>query len=132
MIDYVDAILTNWGDFMKSVSVNPIGHRTETVENTMREIGAVLNNRDPRANTDYPEDVQKTERAILKMPRDLQAVVIVQYTQGGGWQRKARILGLNRIKFFKQIDSAHFWLAGYFDSGADVMPRFAPAFAKTV
>ena len=115
MIDHIHLRLVEWSRFMRAVRVSPRGYPSQTMESAIKEMGGVMISGDgPRIQREYPQHIRETERAVTKLPENMRDVVIAHYTQSGRSKHKAHAMGLNRMRYYATLDSAHVWLEGYF------------------
>lgn len=119
MIEWVDVMLEQWGDFMRDS--NNLGYPSTSVEYRMRN-GCFGGGSVQAADGFMPDNVARTEAAVLTLPHELQAAVSVVYattrtTKEEYARRLTRRLGqrISRDRLNRMLDQSHSRLAGVFD-----------------
>ena len=121
MIDWVDIALQRWGDYYRDGN-NGLGFPSCSVEARMQAGGFSQDNKGAQVPDLYvPQDIEKTEFAVLSLPDELRAAVNVSYTTRGTRQQQAKRLTktlgqrVSRDRLNKMLDQSHQRIAGIFD-----------------
>lgn len=112
MIDWVELEMTRWGECVRGGDGN-LGYPGSSVEARMQDGQLTQSTRKTPAMVYMPEDVERTEKIILAMPHELQAVAIVAYTTDGDRHEQAKILSrrlgrtISKRSFVEKINFLH-------------------------
>jgi hypothetical protein len=130
MIEWVDASLIEWGRCVRG-AVCKLGYPSSSIEARMADGALSINTLRSIPMVYFPENVELTERVIVRMPDYLEHLVqvaIVAYTTHGNMTRHEQAIMLShrigrRVRtraLFDMIDMLHNYYDGYYRAVFDI------------